>query len=150
MWNPAPSSSPTDLPKPEAPKSPANTQQVEERRVVAWIGQSVTFKGELVSSEDMRIEGKIEGTIELRNHDLTVGPNAQIRADIVAKTITVRGTVTGKLTASERIEIRETASIQGEITAPRLAVTDGANIQGRIQTKPSQAGKAEPKLAAVK
>lgn len=101
---------------------------------MAWVGQSVVFKGELISSEDLRIDGRVEGTINLGNHDLIVGPNGNVNAAVVAKTITVRGSVKGSLTAAERIEIRETATIEGDVTAPRLAITDGAAMRGRVKT----------------
>jgi cytoskeletal protein CcmA (bactofilin family) len=106
----------------------------EERRVVAWVGKSVVFKGELVSSEDMTIDGRVEGTIELRNHTLTIGPDAHILADIVAKMVTVLGTVIGTITADDKIFIRETGSVQGDVLSPRLAMADGAVLRGRVDT----------------
>src|SRR5947207_8739530 len=66
---------------------------VEERRTVAWVGKSVLFRGDLIGLEDMSIDGRVEGTIELRDHNLTIGPDAQIQADIVAKVVVVLGTV---------------------------------------------------------
>jgi cytoskeletal protein CcmA (bactofilin family) len=123
---------------------------VEEKRAVAWIGKSVIFKGELLSSEDMRIEGRVEGTIELRNHDLVIGPGAVIQADVIAKTIMVLGTVTGTLMATDRIKICETASIDGDITAPRLAIIEGATIKGRLHTTgQEEAAAPRAKLAAA-
>jgi cytoskeletal protein CcmA (bactofilin family) len=110
------------------------TPVAEDKRTVAWIGKSVVFKGELTSAEDMRIEGRVEGTIQVRNHDLIVGPHAVIKAEIVAKTIMVQGTVAGTITATDRIKICETASIEGDITAPRLAITEGATLKGRLST----------------
>jgi cytoskeletal protein CcmA (bactofilin family) len=132
MWNVKPEV--TDLQQPALPKSAVPTGIVGERRMVAWVGSSVVFKGELVSSEDMTIDGRLEGAIDLRNNDLVVGPNANLKADIVAKSITVRGTVTGTLTASDRIEICETATIEGDMSAPRFAIKEGATIQGHVQT----------------
>jgi cytoskeletal protein CcmA (bactofilin family) len=113
---------------------PESAPPVQERRRVAWVGQSVVFKGELISSEDMRIDGRVEGTVTLGNHDLIVGPHGNVNAAVVARTITVRGTVKGALTAAERIEIRETATIEGEVTAPRLAIMDGAAMKCRVNT----------------
>src|SRR3712207_2356630 len=97
-------------PQTTSPASPYRTS--EERRVMAWVGKSVVFKGELLSSEDMTIDGRVEGTIEVRNHSLTVGPDADIHADIVAETVTVMGAVTGSITAHNKVEIRETASVE--------------------------------------
>ena len=137
MWN-GTSPSKTDPTQPPSSTGPITPPVVEERRVVAWIGASVFFKGELLSSEDMRIEGRVEGTIEIRNHDLILGAQATIRADVVAKTVTIRGNVSGTVTASEKIKVSETAVIDGELTSPRLSIADGATVQGRISTAPRQ------------
>jgi cytoskeletal protein CcmA (bactofilin family) len=143
MWTPKPTDSSDSAQTPGS--TPASSAPlVDERRVVSWVGKAVVFKGELFSSEDMRIEGRVEGTIDVRDHDLIVGPNATINADVVAKTISVRGTVTGTLTASDRIEIRETATIAGDVTAPRLAIIEGATVEGRIHTMPRKAAAEEP------
>jgi cytoskeletal protein CcmA (bactofilin family) len=149
MWNVQPEVK--DLPQPDAAKTAVPSRKVEEPRMVAWVGKSVVFKGELISSEDMTIDGTLEGAIDIRNHNLVVGPNANLRADIVAKTISVKGTVTGTLTASERIEICESAIIEGDMTAPRFSIKDGATVQGHVQTAPV-AGDAEmpwPRLATA-
>ena len=106
----------------------------EEPRVVAWVGKSVVFKGDLSSSEDMTIDGRVEGTVKLHDHGLTVGPNAEIRADIVAKTVIVRGAVTGTITAGDKVVVSETGSVEGDVIAPRLALADGAVLRGRVDT----------------
>src|SRR5436190_6218849 len=80
----------TSQPAPAATEAPARPP--EERRIVAWIGKSILFRGDLISLEDMSIDGHLEGTVELRDHTLTIGPDARIQGDIVAKTVTVRGT----------------------------------------------------------
>jgi len=113
---------------------PSPGRPPEERRVVVWVGKSVIFKGELVSSEDMSIDGTVEGTIEVRDHCLTIGPDADIRADITAQTITVHGAVTGVIRASGTVDIRETGSVDGDIIAPRVAMAEGADVRGRIDT----------------
>src|SRR5438046_1828061 len=91
------------------------SRALEERRV-AWVGKSVIFRGDLISLEEMTIDGRVEGTIEVRDHRLTIGPDALIRADIVAKTVTVLGTVTGTITASETVDIGQSGSVEGNIT----------------------------------
>jgi cytoskeletal protein CcmA (bactofilin family) len=111
------------------------SRPVEERRLVAWVGKSVIFKGELVSSEDMAIDGRVEGTIDVRGHTLTVGPDADIRATILAGTVTVLGAVTGKITAEHRVDLRPSATVDGEIVAPRLAMADGAILRGRVGSR---------------
>jgi cytoskeletal protein CcmA (bactofilin family) len=101
---------------------------------VTWVGRSVAFKGDVSSSEDMTIDGHVEGTVKLGDHDLTIGPNADIRADIVAKTVTVRGAVTGTITAGDKVVVSATGSVEGDITSPRLALADGAVLRGRVDT----------------
>ncbi len=96
------------------------------------IGTSVVIKGELSGSEDLTIEGQVGGTIELRQHVLTIGPNARIEAQVAAKTSVIEGQVTGDLTASERIGIRDHGSVDGDVVAPRVAIADGAHFRGSI------------------
>jgi cytoskeletal protein CcmA (bactofilin family) len=109
-------------------------QAHRERRKVAWVGQLVVFKGELRSAEDMTIDGRVEGTLDLSGHGLTIGPAAEIVADIIAKTVTIRGAVTGAITASETVIVCETGSVDGVITAPRLKLVEGGILQGRVNT----------------
>lgn len=120
--------------QPEVAVPGSASRQAEERRVIAWVGKSVIFKGELVSSEDMTIDGRVEGNIEIRDHSLTVGPDADIHADIVAKTVIVLGVVTGSITAHDKVDIRETGSVLGDVLSPRLAMADGALLRGRVET----------------
>jgi cytoskeletal protein CcmA (bactofilin family) len=108
---------------------------VEERRVAAWVGKSLVVQGKIVSTEDLTIDGQVEGTIELGQHSLTIGAGSQVKADLVAKTIVISGTVSGDVTASEKVDLRATAVVIGNITAPRLAMAEGATIQGRIDAK---------------
>jgi cytoskeletal protein CcmA (bactofilin family) len=134
MWN-------QEIPnKPKSPVTPqpgpvAEPKLAPERRTAAWIGKSVFIKGELVSDEDLTIDGRIEGTIALGDHCLTVGVGAAIQADLTAHTLIISGAVTGNVTATERIEILETGSVDGDITTPRLAVRDGAVLRGRIDVE---------------
>jgi cytoskeletal protein CcmA (bactofilin family) len=116
---------------------------------VAWVGQSVVFKGELVSAEDMTIDGRVEGTIEVRDHALTIGPDADIRADIAAKTVTVLGSVVGSIVAREKVDIRETGAVEGNIQSPRLAMADGAVLRGRVDTSSGRLGAERKALGLV-
>jgi cytoskeletal protein CcmA (bactofilin family) len=146
MWNQEASLKNEAARQPQAaqPASPS-----DERRVVAWLGKSVVFKGDLVSSEDLTIDGRVEGTIELRDHSLTVGPNGSVRADIVAKNVTVRGAVTGTITAGEKVVVYEVGSVEGDIISPRLVVVDGAVLRGRVDTsaRDAEANNLRPRLA---
>ena len=123
------------------PASPA--LPVEERRVVVWVGKSVIFKGTLSSSEDMTIDGHVEGTIEVPNHGLTIGPDADIRADILARNVMIHGAVTGNIRASGRVDILATGRIEGDLITPCIVIADGAVIRGRVDTlsKPSDTTK---------
>jgi cytoskeletal protein CcmA (bactofilin family) len=103
-----------------------------ERRLVAWIGRSVRIEGKIISEEDLTIEGHVEGAIELGNHSLSIGPAAAIKADLFAKNITISGAVTGNVKAVERIDLRETGSVEGDVTAPRFRMADGAVVAGKV------------------
>ncbi len=98
----------------------------------ASIGKSIVINGELSGSEDLTIEGRVDGKIELRNHVLTIGANGRITAQVTAKSIIVFGHVTGNLAASEKVDIRETGSVEGDIVAPRVAIADGSHFRGSI------------------
>ena len=99
---------------------------------VVHIGKSVCVKGEITGDEDLTIEGKVEGKIDLKNHNLVIGSNAQIRAEISAKNIQIIGSVVGNVIASERVEIREMGSLEGDIIAPRVNIVDGAHFKGSV------------------
>ena len=96
------------------------------------IGKSVVIKGELNGSEDLTIEGHVEGTIQLRDHVLTIGPNGRIKAQVFAKSVIVLGEVTGNVTASDKVDIRDNGSVDGDIIAPRVAIAEGAHFRGSV------------------
>lgn len=154
---PAPSQPAAEAATPRADE--ARRQQLE--RDVVNIGKSVVIKGELNGSEDLTIEGQVEGKIELRQNVLTIGPNGKIKAQIFAKSAVVLGEVTGNITATEKVDIRDNGSVDGDIVAPRVAIAEGAHFRGSIdmqrtgQQQPPQARPAaetrpaEPKPAPV-
>ena len=96
------------------------------------IGKSVVIKGELNGSEDLTIEGHVEGTIQLKEHVLTIGPNGRIKAQVFAKTVIVLGEVNGNVSASEKVEIRDGGSVDGDIISPRVAIAEGAHFRGSV------------------
>jgi cytoskeletal protein CcmA (bactofilin family) len=111
---------------------------IDAMSTVVHIGKSVCVKGEITGDEDLTIEGKVEGKIDLKNHNLVIGSSAQIRAEISAKNIQIIGSVVGNVIASERVEIREMGSLEGDIVAPRVNIVDGAHFKGSVDmTKPS-------------
>ena len=137
---------------PGPPPLPAQELRRQFERDRVQIGKSVILKGELTGSEDLAIEGQIEGKIELRDHVLTIGPNGKIHAQIFAKSVVVLGEVHGNITASEKVDIRDNGSVDGDLTAPRVAIAEGAQFRGKVdmQRKPVVPGApAVPKAAAV-
>ena len=113
------------------------------------IGKSVIIKGELSGSEDLTIEGQVEGKIELNNNVLTIGTNAKIKAQVFAKTVVVLGEVTGNINASEKVDIRDNGSVDGDITSPKVAIAEGAHFRGAIDMNRGVAPKGETKPAAA-
>jgi cytoskeletal protein CcmA (bactofilin family) len=121
----------------------------QNARDIVNIGKSVVIKGELNGSEDLTIEGHVEGKIELRDHVLTIGPNGKIKAQLYAKAVVVLGEVIGNVSASDKVDIRENGSVEGDITAPRVAIAEGAHFRGSVDmaqkgatTKPVSASTA--------
>ena len=103
-----------------------------ERRKVAWIGPGVRIEGKLTSSEDLVIDGHVDGAIEVSDHHLSIGPAGTVTADLVARRITISGSVTGNVTAVERVDLHATGSVTGDVTAPRFVMADGAAVAGRV------------------
>ena len=106
---------------------------MEERRVAAWIGASIVIKGDLISSEDLTIAGQVEGDVTVREHSLVIAPQARIRGNVIARAVVVNGKVLGTITSAGRVEVGETGSVEGEISAARIAVTEGAALRGTLR-----------------
>jgi cytoskeletal protein CcmA (bactofilin family) len=104
------------------------------------IGKSVVIKGELSGSEDLTIEGQVEGKIELRQNVLTIGPNGKIKAQVFAKSVIVLGEVVGNVTASEKVDIRDNGSVDGDLVSPRVAIAEGAHFRGSIDMQRGTGG----------
>ena len=117
---------------------------------VVNIGKSVIIKGELNGSEDLTVEGQVEGKIELKEHVLTIGPNGKIKAEVFTKVLIVLGEVNGNIAASEKVEIRDGGSVDGDIVSPRVAIAEGAHFRGSVdmQRKSGQQGQASSQRAA--
>ncbi len=125
---------PAAAPQPVTPSAagprPEPTHHMEKD--IVNIGKSVVIKGELNGSEDLTIEGHVEGTIQLRDHVLTIGPNGRIKAQVFAKAVIVLGEVTGNVTASDKVDIRDNGSVDGDIISPRVAIAEGAHFRGSV------------------
>ena len=124
---------------------PPETRPLSGRGVVN-IGKSVVIKGELNGSEDLTIEGQVEGKIELKDHVLTIGPNGKIKAQVFAKALIVFGEVNGNVSASEKVEIRDGGSVDGDIVSPRVVIAEGAHFRGSVDMQRNKAGQASPTL----
>ncbi len=151
MWKREEPARPQPTSAPPAPVSPASSsvgpaavsaapviphvepvRPVQQEKHAVNIGKSVIIKGELSGSEDLTIEGQVEGKIELRQNLLTIGPNARIKAQVFAKTVVVEGQVHGNISAGERVDIRDKGVVEGNLAAPRVAIADGAHFRGSI------------------
>jgi cytoskeletal protein CcmA (bactofilin family) len=115
------------------------------------MGQSITINGELSGAEDLTLEGHVKGKISLPDNVLTVGTNAKIDAEVVAKCVIVLGQLVGNVTAKEKFELRAGGSMQGNLNAPRIAMADGAIFGGKIEMPQAKAAAPRPveKPAAV-
>jgi cytoskeletal protein CcmA (bactofilin family) len=142
------SGQPSAAPQPPAaamagtPGARAEASHNMEKDIVN-IGKSVVIKGELNGSEDLTIEGHVEGTIQLREHVLTIGPNGKIKAQVFAKSVVVLGEVTGNVTASDKVDIRDNGSVDGDIISPRVAIAEGAHFRGSVDMQ-RKGGTAAP------
>jgi cytoskeletal protein CcmA (bactofilin family) len=143
MWKRVPTTPPEDNSTPSSTKDISIAQPQRPERVLdkmaANIGKSVIVKGELNGSEDLSIDGQVEGKIDLKNHLLTIGENGRIHAEIYAKAVVVHGQVVGNIVATERVVIRENGSVDGDIVAPRVSIAEGAMFKGKIDMHSSRA-----------
>ena len=169
MWKRDEAVKPTNQPSPAAPVVPTapasavaapRPESGRIERDLVNIGKSVVIKGELSGSEDLTIEGHVEGKIELKDNVLTIGPNGRIKASVFSKAVIVLGEVNGNIAASEKVDIRDGGSVDGDIVSPKVAIAEGAHFRGSVdmQRKPGQmqpgqtqpaAKPAEPAKSAV-
>lgn len=142
MWKRDASAKPVDLPPAQPPLVSTATPAAQDSKpldslvieqVAASLGRSMTIKGELTASEDLTLHGQMDGKVTLPEHTLTIGPEAEIRAEINAGAVVIMGAVVGNVTASKRVEIRATGSVAGDISSPGLAIDDGGLVVGKVQ-----------------
>lgn len=117
--------------------SPA--RQLKERAI---IGHSIRVEGEVSGSEDLVVHGNVSGTIRLKGNNVTVGQKGSVKADVLARIISVEGSVDGNLAAEEQVIVRKTGSVKGNITAPRVCLEDGCRFTGGIDMEGSKTGLA--------
>jgi cytoskeletal protein CcmA (bactofilin family) len=143
---PAPAPAPAAASGGTAPSPYAAGAERPTRADVATIGKSLEIKGELTGDENLTIEGKVEGKIVLHGHDVTIGPEGRVNAEIHARAVTVGGTVKGNITADDKVELASSGKMTGDIRAPRVVLADGARFKGSIDMDPKQA--AQPRAAS--
>ena len=141
----------TATPPPVEPvRTTVNDPQRGMERTIVNIGKSVVINGELSGSEDLTLEGQVEGKIELRQNVLTIGANGKIKAQVFAKAVIILGEVTGNVTATEKVDIRDNGSVDGDIAAPRVAIAEGAHFRGSIDMQRAGAKPGDGKTAEEK
>jgi len=131
-----------------APSTPTQHKETPKasdphRADVGHIGKSVQIKGELTGSEDLYLDGSIEGTVDLRDHSLIIGPNGKIKASISARDLVVHGRVEGNITATGRVELRKSCTLIGDVSTQRIVIEDGAFFKGAIDIKEKSQQPAE-------
>ena len=134
----AESPNPPSAPSPVAP--PPQPARSAHASAPVTIGASVVIKGELSAKEDLTISGRVEGKVEVHDHVVRVGREAKVNAEINARAVIVEGTVTGNINATERIELLEHGSVEGDITSPKIAMAEGAEFRGKIDMAAKSAG----------
>lgn len=143
---PAASAGPSPAARETRPLEVTKSADPFRHDVAAHIGKSVLVKGELSGSEDLYLDGEVEGTIELRDHSLVIGPNGRIRANVSAREIVIHGRVEGNVNAAERAELKKSCVLIGDISTQRIMIEDGAFFKGSVDLKKD--GKAEQRKAA--
>lgn len=144
-----PEQPPVSSPPQQAQKAaPAAQRESRMEKQIVNIGQSVEIKGELTGNEDLTIDGSVDGKIVVKDHSLTIGANGRITAEVHGKTVHVIGQVIGNITADDKVEIAPTGSVQGDIRAPRVSISDGARFKGSIDMGASAAGAGKPKQSS--
>lgn len=127
MWKKPEEEEKSESKTPSVRKSPM--EQLKERAI---IGPSISIKGTLAGEEDLMIQGQVEGKVDLKNNNITVGRSGRIKADIYGKVISIEGEVEGNLFGDEKIVLRQTAVVRGNMIAPRVHLEDGAKFKGSI------------------
>ncbi len=120
------------MPEPARNVAPPPPRRERSQEALVNIGQSVEIRGTLTGNEDLTIEGMVDGKILVKDHALTIGANGRITAEVHAKTVIIVGQIVGNITADDKVEIAPSGSVQGDIRAPRVSISDGAKFKGSI------------------
>jgi cytoskeletal protein CcmA (bactofilin family) len=133
-----PASSVTPFSVPSGSRSSGSTARSSAR-----LGSSLQIKGHITGTEDLQIDGKVEGSITLRGHQLTVGSTAQLNSEIHAAEVVVYGKVVGNVHARDRVDVKTDGSVVGDISTARISIEDGAHFKGRIEIDPAKSQAAD-------
>lgn len=133
------------IPAPQAQSSQAQQRSVPQTKERALIGPKISIKGNLSGEEDLLIEGKLVGKIEMQQHSVKIGKRGQVKADIYGMIIIVEGTVEGNLYAEEQLILRQSGTVCGNIVSPRVTLENGSNFKGSIDMSP----KEKPKTTII-
>ncbi len=118
-------------------------------RATACISQGIKIKGEVTGKEDLFVDGNLEGKLDMSGGSVTIGPNGKVKADIQAREIIVRGSVQGKLSGRERVQLWNTGTVTGEVQTERLSIEDGAVFRGRVEAGKPQGKSSEASSSAA-
>lgn len=160
--SPDPSATPVNSANSARPGVSALSTQPVSLKAAACVSQGIKIKGDVTGTEDLFVDGVVEGKITLANSTVTVGPNGSVKAEISAREVVVRGAAEGKFTATERIQIWHTARVHGDLKSERISIEEGAELRGKVeagkptataavadaqpQTKKSDAGKVKDEV----
>ena len=114
----------------ETPKPPDTAQ-----REMTLISKSVVIKGEVSCSEDIYVDGQVEGTIDPKGYRLTIGPNGRVKANITARAVVVLGRLEGNIQASDRVDLKQSATVVGNIVTQRISIDEGVTIKGSVKVQ---------------
>jgi len=144
-FKPQPPATVVPAPSSNQPRAMETSRMDTYRADVAHIGKSVIIKGELSGSEDLYLDGEVEGNIDLRNYNLIIGPNGRVRAHVLAKDVVIHGKVDGNVTGVDKVELKKSALVNGDINTQRIVIEDGAFFKGAIDIH-----KGEPKIESAR
>lgn len=129
--------------------TPSGTPLATPSRAGASISQGIRIKGEVTGSEDLFIDGVVEGKLNLTNGSLTIGPNGHVKADVNAREVIVHGQIEGKVSGRDRVQLLGTGQVTGEVQTERLAIEEGASLRGKVEAGKLNTRAAETKAAAA-
>ena len=145
------------VPTGTANATPSNSAPIRETQsslsvssnAAACISQGIRIKGEVTGSEDLFVDGHVDGKLSLTNGSLTIGPNGKVKADVTAREVIVRGKVEGKVSGRDKVQLWSTGQVTGEVQTDRLAIEDGAMLRGKVEAGKQPARTVETQSAAA-